>query len=250
VASTIAPPDGPTGTAEHDWSAFYRATVREPPRATLVHALGRFDAEPSVARRSAVARLPAVARPSAVPRPSAAARPSAVPRRSAVDLGCGVGQDTVELLRRGWHVIAVDAQPAALRCLLGRPDLPRTPRLVLQLTSFEAARWPRVELVNASYALPFCPPRAFPGVWARVVASLRPGGRFAGQFFGEQDDWAALSRGTHHTRAAVQDLLRAFEVELFREVQYDGRTATGVPKHWHIFDVVARKLAPHEPRSR
>jgi tellurite methyltransferase len=27
----------------------------------------------------------------------------------AVDLGCGDGRDTIELLRRGWRVLAIDA---------------------------------------------------------------------------------------------------------------------------------------------
>jgi hypothetical protein len=44
-----------------------------------------------------------------------------------------------------------------------------------------------------------------------------------------------------HTRDAAEDLLRALKVEHFREVEQDGATAAGDPKHWHLFDLVARK---------
>ena len=39
---------------------------------------------------------------------------------TAVDLGCGGGRDALELLRRGWRVLAVDAEPAAIDLILGR----------------------------------------------------------------------------------------------------------------------------------
>jgi trans-aconitate methyltransferase len=41
----------------------------------------------------------------------------------AVDLGCGAGRDTAELLRRGWRVLAIDAEAEAIRRLLERRDL-------------------------------------------------------------------------------------------------------------------------------
>ena len=40
--------------------------------------------------------------------------------RQAIDLGCGEGTDTLELLARGWSVLAVDAQPAGLALLRAR----------------------------------------------------------------------------------------------------------------------------------
>ncbi len=35
-------------------------------------------------------------------------------KRLAIDLGCGAGRDTFELLRHGWQVLAIDNQPKAL----------------------------------------------------------------------------------------------------------------------------------------
>jgi len=64
-----------------EWSRYYDA-VSDDPRETLLDALDRFDA-PGV----------------------------------AADLGCGTGRDTVELLRRGWQVVAIDSEEEAIRRL-------------------------------------------------------------------------------------------------------------------------------------
>jgi hypothetical protein len=39
----------------------------------------------------------------------------------------------------------------------------------------------------------------------------------------------------------IESLLQHFEIELFQEEHSDGKTALGNKKHWHIFDIVARK---------
>jgi membrane dipeptidase len=153
----------------------------------------------------------------------------------AVDLGAGTGRDTAELLRRGWRVLAIDSEADAvdrLRELAGDSVLH---------ARFENARWPECDLVNASYALPFCAPEAFPALWARIVASLRPGGRFSGQLFGDRDEWAG-DRITTQTRTEVDELLAPFAVEHFEEFEGQGQTAIGATKHWHLFHVVARKV--------
>jgi hypothetical protein len=105
---------------------------------------------------------------------------------------------------------------------------------------YEKVEWPEVDLVNASFSLPFCPPEAFPAVWSRIVGSLRGGGRFAGQFFRPKDDWARTGLRTW-TRVEVESLLAPFEVEMLDEHDRDGWVFTK-PKHWHVFHVVARKV--------
>ena len=133
------------------WRRYYDA-AKDEPRDTLVFALDRFGAE----------------------------------RGLAVDLGCGPGRDTLELLRRGWSVVAVDGEKEAITRLRARAGEPAG--LETHVARFEDFRFPQAQLVNSSYALPFCPPDAFPGVWRRLVDALALGGRFAGHLFGDRDD--------------------------------------------------------------
>jgi tellurite methyltransferase len=193
-----------------DWTKYYEAVGLEP-RATLVEALRRFDEEESR-------------------------------ERFAVDLGCGTGGDTVELLRRGWHVLALDGQAEAIYrlCALDLSEDERD-RLETRVSRFETAEWPPADLVNASFALPFCTPGDFPAVWERIEHSLHPGGRFSGHLFGDRDEWSDEDDMTFQTRAEAEALFSRLEVELFDEVEEDGPTAVGKQKHWHLFHVVARR---------
>ena len=188
------------------WAEFYDAVAERPPHDTVVEALDQFDREGR--------------------------------RGFAVDLGCGDGRETVELVRRGWRVLAIDAEPEAIARLRARPGLADVETAVAR---FEDATWPDVDLVNAGFSLPFCPPEHFGAVWARIAASIRPGGRFSGQLFGDRDEWAGEREMTFMTRAEAESLLAGFELERFDEVEADGQTALGEPKHWHVFHVVARR---------
>jgi tellurite methyltransferase len=196
------------------WGRYYDATGDQP-RETLLFALKRFESEEDSNEEG----------------------------RFAIDLGCGAGRDTAELLRRGWRVLAVDAEEEAIERLLRRDDLGSddVSRLETQVARFEEARLPSANLINSSFALPFCPPTQFEAVWQRIVVSLRRGGRFSGQLFGNRDGWAPAPDMTFQTREEAEELLRGFNVERFTEVDEDGQTAVGDPKHWHLFRFVARK---------
>lgn len=197
---------------DRGWAAYYQKTGDRPPRPTLLFALDRFDAE----------------------------GPDTAPRL-AVDLGCGGGRDTVEMLRRGWRVFAVDAEAAALDAIRARDDFPAGAELDGIVARFEDADWPACDLVNSSFALPLCPPEAFTRVWRRIQESIRPGGRFAGQLYGERDSWAGRGGMTFHSRAQAEALLEGLEAELFEEEEDDSTTVRGEAKHWHIFHIVARR---------
>ena len=192
------------------WEDYYAATADRPPRRTLIEALVRFA-------------------------------PSASPR-FAVDLGCGDGRDTIELLRRGWSVLAIDAEGAAIERLQSRADLPEGARLSCLCQRFEDSTWPAADLVNASFSLALCPPDRFPELWQRIVASLEPGGRFSGQLYGDRDEWAGRPGMTHMDRVAAERLFEGMRIELFEEEETASVTPRGKPKHWHIFHIIARRM--------
>jgi hypothetical protein len=140
-------------------------------------------------------------------------------------------------------VLALDSQPEAIRRLEARPDVPDEwrSRLETRVSPFEDAEWPDTDLVNSSFALPFCRPEAFRGVWSRIVASLRPGGRFCGHLFGDRDGWSDEQEMSFLTRVSLDELLDGLEVERLDEVEEDGQTAIGRAKHWHLYHLVVRK---------
>ena len=191
---------------ETAWSTYYANTEGRPPRPTLLRALEGF-AEPGF----------------------------------AVDLGCGDGRDTIELLRRGWSVLAIDAAPEGIKRLAARPDLPAGARLETRCAGFETTEWPQADLVNASFALFFMEPRDFPALWRKIIHSIKPGGRFAGQLLGERDSWVARPRMVGVDRPGLDRLLEGLTVEHLEEEETDSVTPMGEAKHWHIFHLVLRK---------
>jgi tellurite methyltransferase len=197
------------------WAQYYEITGMRPPRKTLVFALDAFDRE----------------------------GPADAPRRAA-DLGCGNGRDTIELLRRGWRVLAVDAEPDAIAGLTARTDLPdgALARLETAVSRFEDFELPAgLDLVNSSFALPLLPPPAFPDLWDGILASLRPGGRVSCQLYGDRDSWVGNRTITFFTSGGIEALLHPLDIEMLEEEEDDSTTPRGEPKHWHIFHIVARK---------
>lgn len=216
AASAVCP--GLGAAKDRDWPDYFDAIAGLPPRDTLLHALSLFDAEP---------------------------RAGAAPRL-ALDLGCGAGRDALELLRRGWRVVAVDGSVEGVARMLRDAPPEARPRLTAVVAPLErldlAAFAPTgADLVNASFSLPFVPPASFGAVWASIVRALAPGGRFAGQLFGDRDEWRVIPGRSHHTREEAEALLGVFDAERFEEVEKDGKDAFGDPKHHHVFHVVARR---------
>ena len=159
---------------------------------------------------------------------------------TAIDLGCGDGTETAHLLRRGWRVLAVDAEPRAIERLGAKVPPEALQRLRTQVAFFHAVDWIPADLVHASLSLPFCPPERFTAVWEGLTASLKPGGRFAGEFFGVRDGYAGTADMTFLSADQARALFDGFEVESFHELEEDGESTDG-PKHWHIITVIARK---------
>jgi len=198
-----------------EWRTYYEAVKGRPPRDTVRFALDRFELlADSHSRR-------------------------------AIDLGCGDGRDTVEILRRGWQVLAIDGSADAIDRLIQRPDIDLTAltALTTRVEKFEFLTLApnTTDLVNASFCLPFCPVEQFSTLWATIVDCLHSGGRLSCQLYGDRDSWRQYPNLCFHNYAEVQDLLHPFDLEWFQEEEHPGVTPLGEERYWHIFHIVARK---------
>jgi SAM-dependent methyltransferase len=193
-----------------DWTGYYDGQGDREPRDLLLQALRSFDAEGRVGM--------------------------------AVDLGAGQGFETAELLRRGWEVLAIDAEEEGIRRLRERIPDEHADRLRTLVSPMQETALPPADLVHASFSLPFCPPEAFPDLWRRIRSALTPGGRFVGELFGDRDSWASDPDMTFHDASAARARFDGLELESFDEEEEDGEAFDG-PKHWHVFHVIARRPA-------
>lgn len=195
------------------WPDYYAVTVDRPAWDTTTDAADRFAASDG---------------------------PGASPRL-AVDLGCGAGRDTRELLRRGWHVLAVDSEAAAIEAVTAATPEADRERLDVLVADIATLELPACDLVVASVSLQLLPADAYAGVFERITGALRAGGRFAGLLYGDRDEAASDPAYTCPSADAIRTYLADFEIERWDEREEDGHMALGDPHHLHLISVVARR---------
>lgn len=238
-----------------DWPGYFEAVKGKPARETLLAALERFEREGRVDAAGWAGAGGAGAGGGREGGGVEDGRVGSVMGWRAIDLGCGEGRDTAELVARGWRVLALDGHPEGIARTVERLGPRERERVEARVARFEDLveggwegagedRWEMGvwDLVNASFALPFCAPERFGAVWRWVVGALKPGGRFCGQLFGDRDEWAAIADRTHHRRGELDGLFAGFMLEELREEEKDSPEVSGRVKHWHVFHIVARKM--------
>ncbi len=159
--------------------------------------------------------------------------------KKALDLGCGAGRDTRYLVANGYSVSAMDNDPSAQKyiALLQPSD-----KIEFTHSTYGDFNFTEYDVINARYALPFNPRSSFGAVMQNVVRALRPGGVFAGQLFGLHDEWNTPGSGMTFCRLSeVSELFQHLEIVKLTEKEEDGKLVGGGAKHWHVFDVIARK---------
>ena len=190
--------------SESNWREFVRITSAEPPWPRLVRAAGMFESP-----------------------------------GEALDVGPGGGRDTRYLLSQGWRVTAVDASPSAAAALR---RLPRQRNLQLVLSAIEDFEPTSYDLVNAQFSLPFVAPAHFDATVRSLRDSVESGGILTATFFGKHDGWNVAGTELNFSTAAdIERLFFGWELIELTEVDEDGHTADGAPKHWHIFHLIARR---------
>jgi len=196
------------------WARYYAVTVDRPPWDTVKLAIGLFAADNADH-----------------PRP-----------RFAVDLGCGAGRDTRELLRAGWRVLAVDRERGAIETLEAATPPEMRAALETCVADLATVDVPACDLVNASLSLPFLAADQFWRTWNRVLAALQVDGRVAAMLFGDRDGSSTDPSMTCSPPQRVRASLSSFEIEHWIDREEDTQTALGEPHHFHMVELVARRV--------
>ena len=161
---------------------------------------------------------------------------------NAIELGCGAGRDTVYLIRNGWNVFAIDKEDTE-QIISNKLDDEELKRFKFERQNFENIKLERAKLLVANFSIPFCRKDCFNQFWSKIVDSILKDGYFVGNFLGLNDSWAKNKRQMIFlSKEQVLELFKdSFEIVYFNEIEKDGTTGLGKMKHWHIYNVIAKK---------
>ncbi|WP_263078921.1 methyltransferase domain-containing protein [Endozoicomonas sp. Mp262] len=159
----------------------------------------------------------------------------------AIDCGCGTGADISFLVEKGYEVSGFDMHQESVKICSdrfhGNPNVDISQSHFIDFNYFDCG------LVLANLSLFFCEPKDFSEVWSKIDDAILPGGVFCGDFMGFRDSWVTDCDTTvcPLTEEQVNGLFSGYKVEQFKENDSQGVTALGVTKHWHIYQVIAKK---------
>lgn len=160
----------------------------------------------------------------------------------AIDLGCGQGNDVLFLIKHGWKVLGIDRENVEKRI---RKRLSNNEQLLFnfKLQNFEELESFKADLIVANFSLSFCNNKKFMNTWKTIEKSISSEGYFVGNFLGNNDSWVETkSEMTFFTKEEIEKLFKNFKIINFNEIETDKATALGSQKHWHFFDIIAKKL--------
>lgn len=103
----------------------------------------------------------------------------------AVDLGCGAGRDTIELLKNNWSVLSIDKEDteSIIREQLNQKE---SENFKFKKCFFGEMNLPKVDLIVANFSLPFSKKELFSGIWKNITNSLSDERVFCWKFFGRK----------------------------------------------------------------
>ena len=162
----------------------------------------------------------------------------------AFDVGCGAGRDMFFLLNSGFDVTAIDRCEQAIDAVSERYTPNDVTALTLLHADMNTLHIPKNHLTNAHHAIPFCSPNNIENVMYALLDAVYSGGYFCATFFGEYDSW----KEDKHIATLTELQLKQFfhhhwTVKYFENVTpFEGKTATGKVKTWHILSIIAKKI--------
>jgi tellurite methyltransferase len=160
----------------------------------------------------------------------------------ALDIGAGSLSSSRHLLSAGFVVDAIDTNPYTLEVAAELND----PRLHVQCADVRdvAIAQGRYDLIVAVHVIHLIPRRDLETLLAKLARGLTDGGVLCITFLGVRDSWARSPRPvTVLPWNEVLNLTPELEAIWLDELEYDGASILGEPKHWHTLGCLLRKPA-------
>lgn len=190
-----------------DWKNFHKITNNKPPRKNIVHFISKYNIN-----------------------------------GNAIDLGCGSGSDTIFLIKNNWNVLAIDSSNVE-EMIRNKLSGIEQERLRFEVQRFENLKLSKCDLLLSNNSLSFCDRNYFYKMWNEIYLNINENGYFVGNFFGIHDEWnTEKDKRTFFNKAKVLRLFDNFEILEFQEIEKNKPTAEGKMKHWHTFEVIAKKI--------
>lgn len=143
--------------------------------------------------------------------------------------------------KNGWNVLAIDREEVEAR-ITTKLSKEEQKKFKFSKQKFEGIKLDKNNLVVANFSLPFCNKNNFKELWNKIDESILKDGYFVGNFFGNNDEWKNKKEEmTFLTKEQALELSKNYEIIDFKEVEKDALTGLGNMKHWHIFNVIAKK---------
>lgn len=156
---------------------------------------------------------------------------------NAVDLGCGAGNETVYMLKKGIKVTAIDRQLDE-EYILNRISEEQRKNVNFIESDFINVEIPRTQLVVAFFSLPFCEPDYFETLWKKIYDAIEPNGYFVGQLFGDRDGWKDKPNINTFEIEKAKEYLEIYDVLYLKEIEY---IREGDNKKWHFYNIIVKK---------
>lgn len=160
--------------------------------------------------------------------------------KRAIDLGCGVGNDTVYLLKKDYKVTAIDKESSVIDLIKIRVS--DTSNLDFIIDDFENIKLSKANLIVSNLSIYFCKPQYFDRFCHEITNNIIEGGYFVGSFLGKEDEWSLDSNRTFIDKEQLDIIFKDFEIVFFKEIKFNKETTKGKMKFWHIYQIIARKI--------
>jgi trans-aconitate methyltransferase len=156
---------------------------------------------------------------------------------TALDLGAGAGVDAKEMSRRGISVTAVDINTEVKKFFKQNPEIKL---VILPIQDFKFGKY---DLIYTKSAIVFLPENEYHKLLEKVKKALNKGGMFAARLWGTNDSANRPERKgkiTFTSKQELEKIFKDFEMLYLHEIEKDGKTALGQPKHWHLIDIIVK----------